>query len=60
VLDVLVPEVVLQRPRVLAIIGELEPAGVTQHVWMHEERKLGLLAGPRSPSEKSVQHAGSV
>src|SRR5262249_28786437 len=29
VLDVLVPEVVLQRPRVVAIVGELETAGVS-------------------------------
>src|SRR5215831_8384064 len=32
VLNVLVPEVVLQGPRVVAIIGELEPTGVAKHV----------------------------
>jgi hypothetical protein len=32
VLDVLVPEVVLQGPRVVAIIGQLEPAGMAKHV----------------------------
>ena len=30
VLDVLVPEVVLQGPRVVAIVGELEPTGMAE------------------------------
>jgi hypothetical protein len=34
VLNVLVPQIVLKRPRVLTIIGELKPAGVAQHVRM--------------------------
>ena len=32
VLDILVPEVVLQRARVLAVVGKFVAAGVTQHV----------------------------
>jgi hypothetical protein len=32
VLDVPVPEVVLQRPRVVAIIGQFEPTGMAKHV----------------------------
>src|SRR5262249_31673126 len=44
VLDVLVPEVVLQRPRVVAIVGELEPTGMAKHVWMDREWHLGSLA----------------
>src|SRR5262245_37961089 len=43
VLDVLVPEVVLQRPRVVAIIGELEPTGMAQHVRVDREWHLGSL-----------------
>src|SRR5262249_7449930 len=43
VLDVLVPEVVLQGARVVAIVGELEPTGMAQHVWMHREWHLGGL-----------------
>src|SRR5262245_38241720 len=43
VLDVLVPEVVLQRPRVVAIVGELEPTGMAQHVWVDREWHLGGL-----------------
>jgi hypothetical protein len=44
VLDVLVPEVVLQRPRVVAIVGELEPTGMAQHVRV--EREWHLAASP--------------
>ena len=44
VLDILVPEVVLQGPRVVAIIGELKTTGMAQHVWVDWERHLGSLA----------------
>ena len=43
-LDVLVPEVVLQGPRVVAIICELEPTGVAKHVRVDGEWHLGDLA----------------
>src|SRR5262249_45037207 len=43
VLDVLVPEVVLQRPRVVAIVGEFEPTGVAKDVWVDREWHLGGL-----------------
>ena len=43
VLDVLVPEVVLQGARVVAIVGELEPAGMAQHVGVDREWHLGGL-----------------
>src|SRR5262245_7042127 len=43
VLNVLVPEVMLQGSRVVAIVGELEPTGMAQHVWMHREWHLGGL-----------------
>src|SRR5262245_16554272 len=43
-LDVLVPEVMLQRPRVVAIIGELKTTGVAKHVWVDREWHLGSLA----------------
>src|SRR5262245_59542630 len=44
VLDVLVPEVVLQGARVMAIVGELEPAGMAQHVRVDREWHLGGYA----------------
>ena len=43
VLNVLVPEVLLQGPRVVAIICELEPAGMAKHVGVDREWHLGSL-----------------
>src|SRR5262249_54272577 len=48
VLDVLVPEVGLS-PRVVAVVGELEPTGMTQHVWVDREWHLGSLADAQNP-----------
>ena len=42
-LNVLVPEVVLQSPCVVAVIGELEPTGVTKPVRVDGEWHLGSL-----------------
>ena len=36
-------EVVLQGPRVVAIIGQLEPAGMAQHVGVDRKWHLGGL-----------------
>jgi hypothetical protein len=44
VLNVLVPEVVLQGPRVVAVVGELEAAGMAKHVRVDGEWHLGGLA----------------
>jgi hypothetical protein len=44
VLNVLVPEVVLQGPRVVAIVRKLEPTGMAKHVWVDREWHLGGLA----------------
>ena len=43
VLNVLVPEVVLQGTRVVAIVGQLEPAGMAEHVRVDREWHLGSL-----------------
>ena len=43
VLNVLVPKVVLQGPRVVAIICELEPAGMAKHVRVDRKWHLGGL-----------------
>ena len=40
------PEVVLQGARVVSVVGELEAAGVSQHVRMDGKRQLGGLAEP--------------
>src|SRR3954454_643233 len=39
VLNVLVPEIMLQGSRVLAVVGQLIAARVPQHVWVYRERK---------------------
>src|SRR5262245_14966549 len=41
------PEVVLNRARVLSVVGELEPRSMTQHMWMHREGQPGCLPGTR-------------
>ena len=46
VLNVLVPEVVLEGARVVAIVGELEPTGMPKHVRMDWEWHLGGLPEP--------------
>jgi len=38
VLDVLVPEVVLQGARIVAVVGQLEPAGMAEHVRVDRPR----------------------
>src|SRR5262249_41449273 len=43
VLNVLVAQVVLQGPRVVAIVRELEPAGMAKHVRVDREWHLGGL-----------------
>jgi len=41
-------EVMLDGPRVVAIIGKLVAAAMPQHVAVDEEAKAGGLAGPRN------------
>src|SRR6516165_4432041 len=43
VLDVLVPEVVLQSPCVVAVVGKLEPTGMAKHVRVDRKGHLGGL-----------------
>jgi hypothetical protein len=52
-LNVLVTEVVLQRARIDALIGQLEPGRVSEHVWMYLERHLSDFAQPRDHSPKT-------
>ena len=47
VLDVAVPEVRLQRAGIDAVIGQLEAAGVAQHVRMHFDAQSRCNAKPR-------------
>ena len=43
VLNALVPEIVLQGTSIMAIVGELEPTGMVQHVRVDREWHLGSL-----------------
>jgi hypothetical protein len=44
VLNVAVPEIVLNEPGVCALVGEGKAAGMTQHVGMHRNGQPSLLA----------------
>ena len=50
VLNVLVPEVLLQGPRVVAIICELEPAGTAEHVRVEH---ADTAVGPRERKSRN-------
>jgi hypothetical protein len=49
---------VLQRPRVDAVVGKLEAAGMAQHVRMHGQRQLGQLAGPANHFQEPFVRRG--
>lgn len=46
VLDVLVPQVVLDRPGVVPVVRQLEPTPMPQHVRMYREVEAGLAPCP--------------
>jgi len=45
VLDVFVPQIVLDGAGVLTVVGELEPGRMSQHVRMDRHAQLGRIAG---------------
>ena len=48
VLDIPVPQIVLDGARIVSIIRELEAAGMSQHVWMNGKRNASFSAGTRN------------
>jgi hypothetical protein len=58
-IDGLVTEIVLDRPRVLAIVGELITAGMPQHVAENEEWEARGLAGPSNHALKPATLRGA-
>src|SRR5438876_5842725 len=50
--DVAVAQEVLQRAGIDAVVGELEPAGVAQHVRMNREGKFGQFSSPADHFEE--------
>src|SRR5262245_8899758 len=55
-LNVLVAEIVLQGTGIMAIVGELEPAGMAKHVGMDREWHLGGLPALDEPMESNGAH----
>jgi hypothetical protein len=45
VLDIAVPQVGLQRPRIDPVVGQLEPAGVPEHVGVYFDPEVSSDAG---------------
>ncbi len=45
-LNVFVSQVMLDRPRIVTVIGELEPTGMAQHMWVDRKAQSCELAGP--------------
>src|SRR5215468_1209502 len=52
--DVAVAQEVLQRAGIDAVIGQLEPAGMAQHVRMNWEGKFGKFPSPTDHFEEPV------
>src|SRR5437762_14160035 len=50
-----VPEVILQCPRVVSVVSELEAAGVSQHVRVDGERKIDTQSRPRQHLRKTAR-----
>ena len=46
VLDVAMPEVLLNRSRVVAVVGQFVAGRTAEHVRMNRELKAGLACGP--------------
>ena len=46
----------LQGPRVVTIIGQLEPAGMAKHVWVDREWHLG---GPPEALDEPMESNGA-
>jgi hypothetical protein len=46
VLDIPMPKVMLDRPGVVALVGELEAANMAEHVGMDREAEFCLFASP--------------
>jgi hypothetical protein len=53
ILDVAMPEIGLDRTRVVAVVGELVTAGVAQHVGMRLDAEIG-------GDSRSLDHAGKA
>ena len=53
VLNVAVPKVRWQRPRVVSLVGQRKPTGMPQHVWVRLEGELGFYPRPARRYERT-------
>jgi hypothetical protein len=60
VLDILVPEIVLQRSRVMAIVGQLEPTSMPKHVRVDWKWHLGSLSEALDEPVPASPPAGGI
>jgi hypothetical protein len=60
VLDVLVAHVVLERPGIVPVVGELEARCVSEHVRMDREGELGGFSSPSDHFKKSRSRSGTT
>ena len=54
ILDIAVPEVGLQGSRIDAVVGQLEPAGMTQHVRVRLDPQVGGNPGTLDHAVKAL------
>ena len=54
-LDVSVPQVGLESPRIMSLVGQREAAGVPEHMGMRLEAQLGLAASAFHKPGKSAR-----
>ena len=55
------PQIVLNRPGIVSLVGKLETAGVAQHVGVHGEAELGLVSGATDDlPHRGIGHCAST
>ncbi len=52
--DVLVTQILLNRPRVMPVIRQLVAASMAEHVWMGGEEEFRLSTGPGATILRTV------
>jgi hypothetical protein len=60
VLNIFVSQVVLNRPGIVAVIGQFEAGGMAEHVWMDGEPQLCCIHAPRDDHPKLGVGQGTV
>lgn len=58
--DIFMPQVVLEGPSIMPIVGQLVASGVPEHVRMDREPKLSRLPGPGDRFKESRSRGGTT